>query len=60
VKLIALVLRFAKTLLQLIDKVAHPIHLHPFDTLPYKVDYESCDLCQEVLSNELSSDQLTI
>jgi hypothetical protein len=59
VKLIALVLRFATVLLQLIDEVAHPVHLHPFDTLPCEVNYEPCDLCRTVLSDEISNDQLT-
>jgi hypothetical protein len=59
VKLISLVLHFTAILLQLVDEVSHPIHLHPFDTLPCEFNYEPCDLCRIVLSDELASDQLT-
>ena len=57
-KLIALVLCFMEILLQLIDEVAHPIHLHPFDAFSYEVDDEPHDLRWFVLPDELTSDQL--
>ena len=56
---IALVLHFAIVLLQLIDEVARPIHMHALDALPCKVDNDPCNLHWSVLSDELANDQLT-
>jgi hypothetical protein len=58
-KLISLILRFAEVLLQLVDKVARPVHLHSFYTLPCKVYYELCNLSRTVLSEELANYKMT-
>jgi hypothetical protein len=58
-KLISLILRFTAVLLQLVDEVTHPVHLHSFYTLPYEVYYKSSDLCQTILFEEITSYKLT-
>jgi hypothetical protein len=58
-EVVALVLRFVAALFQLIDEVARPIPLHPFNAVPCKVDYEACYLRWMVLSKELACYQLT-
>jgi hypothetical protein len=60
VKFVALVLCFATILLHLVDEVAHPIHLHPFNAFSYEVDDKPCELHWFVLPDELTSDQLEI
>jgi hypothetical protein len=57
-KLVALVLCFATIFLQLVDEVAHPDHLHPFEAFSYEVNDEPCDLRWSLLPDELSNDQL--
>jgi hypothetical protein len=57
---IALILFFATILLQLVDEVNHPIHLHSFYTLPCEVYDESSDLRQMVLSDDIARYKLTI
>jgi hypothetical protein len=56
---ISLVLHFATFLLDIVDKVTHPVHLHPLHALSCEVYYESCDLCGMVLSDELAKYKLT-
>jgi hypothetical protein len=57
-KLVALVLYFEEILLQLVDKVARPIHLHPFDAFSCVVDDEPRDLRWSVLPDEITNNQL--
>jgi hypothetical protein len=58
VKLVALVLRFMTILLQLVDEVAHPVHLHSFNAFSSEVDDEPRDLRWSILPNELACYQL--
>jgi hypothetical protein len=52
---IPLILRFATIFLELFDEVTRSVHLHPLHALSCEVYYESSDLCQTILSNELAS-----
>ena len=52
---IPLILHFTEVFLKLIDEVTHPVHLHPLHALSCEVYYESSDLCQLVLSDDLAS-----
>jgi hypothetical protein len=58
VKIIASVLGFATIFLELVDEVAHPVHLHPFDALSWEVNDEPCDLRRSVLPDKITRDQL--
>jgi hypothetical protein len=58
VKLVALVLCFATILLQLVDEVARPVHLHPFNAFSCEVDDKPRDLRWSILPDELTNDQL--
>jgi hypothetical protein len=57
-KLVALVLCFVTILLQLVDEVAHLVHLHPFDAFSCEVDDEPRDLLGSFLTDELTNDQM--
>jgi hypothetical protein len=59
-KLVALVMCFADILLQLVDEVAHPVHLHLFETFAYEVDNKPRDLRWYFLLDSLTNDQLEI
>jgi hypothetical protein len=53
-ELVSLILHFATIFLKLVDKVAHPIHLHPLHALPCEVHHESGDLRGVALSDDIS------
>jgi hypothetical protein len=53
-----MILHFTTVLLQLIDEVTHPVHLHSFYTLSCEVYYKSIDLCWTVISDKLASYKL--
>jgi hypothetical protein len=57
-ELVSLILCFAIVFLELVDEVAHPIHLHPLHEFPCEVHHEPDDLHGAVLSNELASYEL--
>jgi hypothetical protein len=58
VELISIILSFATLLLELIDEVTRPIHLHALHTFFDKVHHEPSDLCGEVPSYQLSNYEL--
>jgi hypothetical protein len=49
---------FTTILLQLVDEVSRPVHLHPFSALSYEVNDEPHDLRWSVLPHNLTNDQL--
>jgi hypothetical protein len=55
---IAQVLGFVEIFLQLIDEVAHPVHLHALHTFSWEVHHEPSDICGVVLPYELASYEL--
>jgi hypothetical protein len=58
VEFVSFILRFTVVLLDFIDKVTHPIHLHSLHTFSSEVHHEPGDLCGVVLSYDLSSYEL--
>jgi hypothetical protein len=59
VKLVALVLCFATVLLQLVDEVAHLVHLHSFNAFSCEVDDKPRDLHWSILLDEITNNKLT-
>jgi hypothetical protein len=59
VKLVALVLCFSTSLLQLVDEVAHLVNLHAFNAFSCEVDDEPHDLRWSILPDDITNDQLT-
>jgi hypothetical protein len=57
-ELVSLILCFTTVFLELVDEVAHPVHLHPLHALPCEVHHEPGDLRGVVLSDELASYKL--
>jgi hypothetical protein len=53
-ELVSLILCFVEDFLELVDKVARPVHLHPLHTLSCKVHHEPSDLLGVVLSDNLA------
>jgi hypothetical protein len=49
---------FPKIFLQLVDKVARPIHLHSSNAFSCEVNDKPCDLHWFILPDVLTSDQL--
>jgi hypothetical protein len=60
VKIIALVLCFTSIFLQLVDKVAHPVHLHSFNAFSCEVDDKPRELRWSILPDDITSDQQEI
>jgi len=57
-ELISLILRFMVVFLELVDEVAHPIHLHPLHAFSCEVHHEPGDLHGAILSDKISSYKL--
>jgi len=56
---ISLILCFTVVFFEFVNKVIRPVHFHPLHALSCEVYYESSDLCQLVLSDDLASYKMT-